>query len=115
MLTIPLLQLSLDAASDSSAVPAEVMVLQSPCLAQLLAKQIVPPFIPHQPACSHHCLFPAEVFVCLWASWNMDLVQVKANPTKTTSEPQSQHTKETGSLNRERQSSLSPAAPSYAK
>lgn len=79
------------------------------------ARRMVPPFFPHQPACSHHRLFPAEVFVCLWASWNMDLVQMKANPTKTMSNAQRQHTKGTGILNRERQSPLSAAAPTYAK
>lgn len=56
------------------------------------ARQRVPPFFPHQPACSHHCVFPAEAFARLWASWNTGLVQVKANPTKTTSDAQRQHT-----------------------
>lgn len=56
------------------------------------ARQMVPPFFPHQPACSHHCLLPAEVFVRLWASWNVDLVQAKANPTKPMSDAQRQHT-----------------------
>lgn len=79
------------------------------------ARQPVPPFFPHQPACSHHRLLPAEVFAHLWASWNMGLVQVKVNPTKTTSDAERQHTKGTGILSRERQSSLSAAAPAYAK